>query len=587
MKILYNHIGYELTGTKHAVVLDSADDPMHSFRILESETEHEVFSGVPQFVGPVQRWKDWNFWTLDFDGVETEGTYCIECSGKNATMRTPPFAIGTTLLERNTISDVLSYFKAQRCSGLLDKADRHLTFAGNTSGHTVDAHGGWYDATGDYGKHLSHLCFSTYFNPQQIPLVVWSLFKSYEALREKQNRHYQRYLERALDEAMFGADYLVRVKVPDGSFYISVSGHGPEKKPEDRRLGRVMRGFEPGGMEKMHAQAAEDFPEKDYQNSFRSGGGVAIAALAKASTYPVSGDFASADYLKAAEEAFAFLDAHNTEMTNDGKQNIVDLYCALLAATELYQATQKATYKAAADRLASALLAQQAGEEAQYPYYWRADETDRPFFHASDGGFPVVSLLNYLDIAEGDQKQAVLDAVKKSLTHALAITAEVSNPFGYSRQFVQNKEGQQRGAFFFPHDTDVSPWWQGENARLSSMAAAARAASRHFQQDPAFRAQLQAFAWNQLNWILGMNPFDMCMLDGSGRNNPPYHSYNGSYQFTNCPGGICNGITSGLEDQEDIAFHTSDNTPGLDDNWRWGEQWLPHAAWFLLAVAVA
>ena len=91
---------------------------------------------------------------------------------------------------KGQISNVLYYFKAQRCSGLLDKADRHLTFAGNSSGRIVDAHGGWFDATGDYGKHLSHLCFSTYFNPQQIPLVVWSLFKSYEALRHKQNRHY-------------------------------------------------------------------------------------------------------------------------------------------------------------------------------------------------------------------------------------------------------------------------------------------------------------------------------------------------------------------------------------------------------------
>ena len=32
-------------------------------------------------------------------------------------------------------------------------------------------------------------------------------------------------------------------------------------------------------------------------------------------------------------------------MTNDGKENIVDLYCSLLAATELYKATHKATYK--------------------------------------------------------------------------------------------------------------------------------------------------------------------------------------------------------------------------------------------------
>jgi len=47
---------------------------------------------------------------------------------------------------------------------------------------TLDLHGGWYDATGDYGKHLSHLSFSNYFNPQQISLTAWSLFKTYELL---------------------------------------------------------------------------------------------------------------------------------------------------------------------------------------------------------------------------------------------------------------------------------------------------------------------------------------------------------------------------------------------------------------------
>ena len=66
----------------------------------------------------------------------------------------------------------------------MDKADRHLPFDGKKTG-TVDAHGGWWDATGDYGKHLSHLSFSTYFNPQQIPLVVYSFFKSNELLNAR------------------------------------------------------------------------------------------------------------------------------------------------------------------------------------------------------------------------------------------------------------------------------------------------------------------------------------------------------------------------------------------------------------------
>ena len=88
----------------------------------------------------------------------------------------------------------------------------------------------------------------------------------------------------------------------------------------------------------------------EYEVSYRSGGGIAIASLAMASTYPVSGEHRSADYLKAAEEGFAYLEKNNVKMVNDGRENIVDDYCALTAATELFRATKKPQYKEAADR---------------------------------------------------------------------------------------------------------------------------------------------------------------------------------------------------------------------------------------------
>lgn len=43
--------------------------------------------------------------------------------------------------------------------------------------------------------------------------------------------------------------------------------------------------------------------------------------------------------------------------TNDGKENIVDDYCALLAATELYRATKNLKYKEAADKRVQSLMA--------------------------------------------------------------------------------------------------------------------------------------------------------------------------------------------------------------------------------------
>jgi hypothetical protein len=321
----------------------------------------------------------------------------------------------------------------------------------------------------------------------------------------------------------------------------------------------------------------------EYEVSYRSGGGIAVAALAMASTYPVSGEFKSADYLRAAEDAFAFLEKNNSKLTNDSKDNIVDDYCALAAATELYRATHNPKYKQAADLRAKSLMSRQISAGG-YQNYWRADDHERPFFHASDGGFPVVSLLYYAEIADPATKQQVLDTIKKSLTFELTITSEVPNPFLYSREYVEDKTGARHTTFFFPHNSSAAPWWQGENARLASVAAAARLAAPYFAADAAFHQQLESFATAQLNWILGLNPFDSTMLNGVGRNNPPY-MYFDSWEFTNAPGGISNGITSGFTDDKNIDYLLDYHQTGADNDWRWGEQWLPHAAWYLLAAS--
>jgi hypothetical protein len=310
------------------------------------------------------------------------------------------------------------------------------------------------------------------------------------------------------------------------------------------------------------------------------------------------GDFSAAAYLKAAEDAFAFLEKNNLLFTNDGKENIVDDYCALIAAVPLYAATGKPVYKEAADRRAASLLARLATWSAGdgkpvYADYWRADGAsgDRPFFHPVDAGLPVVALLEYAALADPANKTKALTAVARSLAFELAITNEVANPFGYSRQLVQSKDGAatRRSAFFFPHDTETAPWWQGENARLGSMAAAALLAARRLEgnADKAFTDRIAAFGRAQLDWILGLNPYDACMLHGHGRNNIAYMFFD-SWEYTNAPGGICNGITGGYADgdAEGIDFGLRYAETGKDDDWRWAEQWLPHAAWYLYAVAI-
>jgi hypothetical protein len=585
-EVLTNHVGYEAEGPKLAVVEGHRGDAFSRFEVLDPASGEKVLSGVPRHDGPVDRWKDWDFWTVDWSAVRREGTYVIECASPKGAVRSHPVSVLKNALEQTTLSDVIYYFKGQRSSGPWDKADRTVKFEGKPG--AIDAHGGWFDATGDYGKHLSHLSFSTYFNPQQISLTAWSLFQSLRELRRRNEPAFKQYEKRLLDEALFGADYLVRIKDPAGSFYISVSGRGPDKKPEDRLITpkaqrhiiltpETKDKFRDYGREKIGGDAA-------YEAAYREGAGLSIAALALASMEKASGDFAGADYLKAAEDAFAFLEKDNLRLTNDGQENILDDYCALTAATELFRATKRTVYKAAADRRASNLILRL---HASGPYrdYWRADDGDRPFFHPVDAGLPVVSLLFYLDIADDAARARVLEAVRRSMAFELSVTGEVTNPFGYSRQLVQSKGGGRRTSFFFPHDTETAPWWQGENARLGSMAAAARLAARSFGQDPDFRAKLAAFGQRQLDWILGLNPYDACMLHGHGRNNIAYMFFD-SYEYTNAPGGIPNGITAGYTDEKDIDFGLHYAQTGKDDDWRWAEEWLPHAAWYLLAISL-
>ena len=584
VKVITNHVGYEYNKPKHAIVMAESKLGINSFAVIDAITGKKVYEGKAVFSGPVNKWKHWQFWTIDFTNFTTYGSYYLAVANAGKTVYSYPFSIGKNVLEQATISDVLYYFKGQRCSGLLDQADHHLLLAGKTK-DTIDAHGGWYDATGDYGKHLSHLSFSTYFNPQQISLTAWSLLKTYELFKQKPGTDYRQYIRRVLDEAMFGADYLVRMQAPNGSFYRSVSAPGPGKMAKDRVIRAEDKGYRiKQSKDQAFNNTSEDNNWRSYQASYRSGAGLSIAALAIASTYDTSGDYSNAEYLKAAENAFAFLEKENALMTNDGKENIVDDYCALSAATELYKATKKDTYLQAAIKRAGNLI-NRLVTTGKYPNYLRADDKDRPFFHPSDAGLPIVSLLNFYDYAPADMQARLKETIKKYMTYELAITGEVNNPFGYSRQYTEDTAGVRKTSFFFPHGSEASPWWQGENARLGSVAAAARMTAHLFKEDKSFHDSLENFSLNQLNWILGLNPYDACMLQGTGHNNPAYGFF-GTFEYTNAPGGIVNGITSGLDDEEDIDFNLSYAVTKKDYDWRWAEQWLPHAAWYLLAVSM-
>ena len=92
---------------------------------LVDEAGRVCRSLLPCEAGPVANWNKGTFWTADFTDYTAEGEYQVEAEGPGGCVRSHPLA-----------------------------ADRALPFAGPREG-IVDAHGGWYDATGDYGIHYA------------------------------------------------------------------------------------------------------------------------------------------------------------------------------------------------------------------------------------------------------------------------------------------------------------------------------------------------------------------------------------------------------------------------------------------------
>lgn len=560
MLLLTNHIGYERLGPKKAIIQTSQPRLSSYTALLVCADSHQTVATLTvEKQGKVANWHQGHFYLIDFSSFNTPGNYYLRFDH----LRSSHFEIGEHILFDRTLSDVIHYFKSQRCGGIFDQQDRQAPLL--NSDETADVHGGWYDASGDVSKYLSHLSYANYLNPQQTPMVVWNMLKGLSLL-DGNDKLAKFTATRLIEEALFGADFLVRMQNEKGFFYMTVF----DKWSKDTAQ-REICAYE--------TQLGHKFD--DYQAGYRQGAGVSIAALASAARLEVHGEFDQQKYRNAAENGYWHLKEHNTQYLNDGEENIIDEYCALLAAVELFKTTKETRYLEESRVWANRLSARQVNDE-HIQHFWAANQDgSRPYFHAAEAGLPVIALCEYLAIEDDSERASV---AKQIITQAcefeVSITNRVKNPFGYPRQYVKGVDEAKRDAFFVAHNNESGYWWQGENARLGSLATMAYLA-QPFIESEILKQQLSKLAQDSINWIVGLNPYDMCMLDGHGRNNPDYLP---QYGFFNAKGGVCNGITGGFEDEEDIAFNPPAQKDDMLQNWRWGEQWIPHGAWYLLAV---
>ena len=560
-----NQLGYESGRRGRAVIQGMHGENLPDSIILRDDEGRKLGEFPASETCVVSGWKGREFRTVDFQAPRG-GPYTLDAGDAAGTVRSvsAPFLIGEFLEASSLISNLVFGFTAGRSIGVSDRRDRNLPFFGNREDR-VDAHGGWYDASGDTSKYLSHLSYANFMNPQQTPLVVWTLLDARDQLVSADFPLEERLDLRLREEAVWGADFLMRMQDPSGYFYMTVFDTW-SKSLDERRICAY--------------RARKGILTDEFQSAYRQGGGFAIAALARTSRLKGEklGDYDSSEYLGAAVAGWRHLEVHNRKYLDDGRENIIDDFCALMAAVELYAAGYKEAGDAAAVR-AESLAQRWNGETGCF----RADDKGEwSWFHASDESMPLIALMRALEtgVADAPLSHMARRVISEALDAELKRIESVVNPFLHPLHMVKMPGASESTRFFYPHENPSGYWWQGENARLASWAAAARRYLTLGENQPVGNGALNLFADAQVSWILGLNPYDACMMQGQGRNNPPYE-----WDHFNVPGAVANGITSGLSDEEDIAFMPGDAAVNGDHTWRWGEQWIPHAAWLLLAAA--
>jgi hypothetical protein len=560
--IYINQIAFDVQAPKQAVIALPIGETASRFIVYQDS--NIVYQGQLTSQPTFTEWgQGAHYYLADFSQVKRRGTFHIAVNTQKKQLASSTFIIKQNAYFVLTAESVINYFKANRYTNPNDKSIRI-----NETERYVDVSGGWANSGSDSGKSLSNLADSNFLVSQQGALAAWAMAKSYNSLSRLYDR---KGLTLSLaEEVVWGADYLHRILANEGYFYTNIFD---KRGSADERL---ITGYE--GIDENYTT--------NYQAAFREGGGMAIAALVRAHELSnktgVLGEYSAKQYLTDAERAFTHLQKNNLHYVDNGKENIIDDYTALIAATELYRMTKKIKYLKAARRRAHNLNGRMTSQG-----WFVSDDDDRPFYHGVEAGLPIIALVDYLAIEHNKLiKAKTKHTIKLALDFQLALNAKVANPFNLARQtFKAYKDGQyskQQEGFFIPHANESNEWWSGESSRMSSLSAAAIWGGKITHSNAggtfAINNELANFAQSQIDWIMGKNPYQVSMLYGFGVNNPPHAKSAG----TLLNGGISNGITGATLSPEGQGITWAEGSD--ENNRRWVEQWLQNSTWYLLAM---
>ncbi len=159
------------------------------------------------------------------------------------------------------------------------------------------------------------------------------------------------------------------------------------------------------------------------------------------------------------------------------------------------------------------------------------------------------------------------------LADAERLLSFARNPFGVCTYGPAEKPN------FFGTPAKEYKFELGSNSYLLESAAKV-ALAYHYEPVPRFRE----FIYDQFNWIMGNNPFDLCMMEGLGSKNPP--TYHHRYFLAGVPRGAVQGsVVNGIFWKAIADDRPRFDLSGVDiPYYASNECWLPHNTNYLKAL---
>ncbi len=555
--LLINQVGYVPWAGKNIVTKGRSGA---KFDVIELETEKVAFTGILH-PGP----GDFGEYSVgDFSSLTKEGHYYV----KSDTLRSYPFAISASVY-RPVMDLIVRYFSLQRCgastTGYLSPC--HLDDGIRMdNGKHQDVTGGWHDAS-DLRKWVDATVYA-----------MVGLAKTYE-LQDATNNNRKKIME----ELRWGNQYFLKMQEPQGYVMNYVGGdvkkHSDSNRWTDNEIGK--EGGELKFVKPSAGKSTSDmliFDNNDDRVIRTDPVGMTgefnfITAEAIMARITKAGDAAySQKCLQAAVKCFNWC----TQTSKEEDAGIIG--ASIQASLEMYKTTGQDLYKNYAISQASKLKMLYVSDTAGgiSGFFLTSSAEKEPYKNIWQGCLEFISLCD-LTRAFPDHKD--LSAWKEMIAgyaeNYLSILSAKNSfgivPFGL---FTGKDPGGNRkaGSYWYRYFMQPDPeWWVGINSNLASAGVGLVKAADILKND-----KLKAIGQKQLDWIIGVNPFNSSTIEMVGYNNPKH--FPGSTFLPDVPvlpGAVLNGLGGDNADQPDIG----------DGDWQISEYWTPMVAYTLWLMA--